>query len=266
VRTEEVPLRLDQRRRESLGASPVVVGQRRGEGGRRDAVLGGTGDHSTPGRQAGTDGIGEVIVGEQQGKISITLVGLGDPVQEAGPDDATAPPDPGHRATVDVPAELRAGRGDLIEALGVRDDLRRVQGLTDILDEGVAVLDVPLPGVPGQSGLAGFPLRRQWSLVWRKDLDAGLKKKISDWLFAYGRTGNAEADEKAKKILSDLQWAPFNKSDNNQLLPIRQMELNKTIMKIKGDEKIADAERAAKLAELQKEFDQLGTQIAAMKK
>ena len=44
------------------------------------------------------------------------------------------------------------------------------------------------------------------------------------------------------------------------------MELNKTIMKIKGDEKIADAERAAKLAELQKEFDQLGTQIAAMKK
>jgi phosphonate transport system substrate-binding protein len=110
------------------------------------------------------------------------------------------------------------------------------------------------------------PLIPSDPLVWRKDLDAGLKKKISDWLFAYGRTGNAEADEKAKKILSDLQWAPFNKSDNNQLLPIRQMELNKTIMKIKGDEKIADAERAAKLAELQKEFDQLGTQIAAMKK
>ena len=63
-----------------------------------------------------------------------------------------------------------------------------------------------------------------------------------------------------------LQWAPFKKSDNNQLLPIRQMELNKTIMKIKGDEKLADAEQDTKLAELQKEFDQLDKQIASMKK
>ena len=110
------------------------------------------------------------------------------------------------------------------------------------------------------------PLIPSDPLVWRKDLDAGLKKKISDWLFAYGRTSNAEADEKAKKILADLQWAPFKKSDNDQLLPIRQMELNKAIMKIKGDEKIADTERASKLAELQKEFDQLGMQIASMKK
>lgn len=110
------------------------------------------------------------------------------------------------------------------------------------------------------------PLIPSDPLVWRKDLDAGLKKKISDWLFAYGRTGNAEADEKAKKVLAELQWAPFKKSDNSQLLPIRQMELNKTIMKIKGDEKIAEAEKTSKLAELQKEFDQLGQQIASMKK
>lgn len=110
------------------------------------------------------------------------------------------------------------------------------------------------------------PLIPSDPLVWRKDLDAGLKKKISDWLFAYGRTGNAEADEKAKKVLAELQWAPFKKSDNSQLLPIRQMELNKTIMKIKGDEKIAAAEKTSKLAELQKEFDQLGQQIASMKK
>jgi phosphonate transport system substrate-binding protein len=110
------------------------------------------------------------------------------------------------------------------------------------------------------------PLIPSDPLVWRKDLDAGLKGKIGDWLFAYGKSGNAEADEKAKKVLADLQWAPFRKSDNNQLLPIRQMELNKTIMKIKGDEKIADAERTSKLAELQKEFDQLDKQIASMKK
>jgi phosphonate transport system substrate-binding protein len=110
------------------------------------------------------------------------------------------------------------------------------------------------------------PLIPSDPLVWRKDLDAGLKKKIGDWLFAYGNSGNADADTKAKQVLASLQWAPFKKSDNNQLLPIRQMEVNKTIMKIKGDEKIAEGEKTSKLAELQKEFDQLGKQIASMKK
>jgi phosphonate transport system substrate-binding protein len=94
------------------------------------------------------------------------------------------------------------------------------------------------------------PLIPSDPLVWRKDLDAGLKKTIGDWLFAYGRT-DAE-----KKVLADLQWAPFKKSDNNQLLPIRQMELNKEIIKLKGDEK---------LAELEKQFADIGRQIDARK-
>ncbi|MGE0850137.1 MAG: phosphonate ABC transporter substrate-binding protein [Hyphomicrobiaceae bacterium] len=103
------------------------------------------------------------------------------------------------------------------------------------------------------------PLIPSDPLVWRKDLDAGLKKKIGDWLFAYGRT-DAE-----KKVLADLQWAPFKKSDNNQLLPIRQMELNKEIMKLKGDEKLAATEKTAKLAELEKQFADIGRQIDARK-
>ena len=110
------------------------------------------------------------------------------------------------------------------------------------------------------------PLIPSDPLVWRKDLDTNLKKTISDWLFAYGRTGNAEADAKAKRILGDLQWAPFKKSDNAQLLPIRQMELNKEIMKLKADEKIAPAERTAKLDELQKQFAELDKQISAAKR
>jgi phosphonate transport system substrate-binding protein len=103
------------------------------------------------------------------------------------------------------------------------------------------------------------PLIPSDPLVWRKDLDAGLKKTIGDWLFAYGRT-DAE-----KKVLADLQWAPFKKSDNNQLLPIRQMELNKEIMKLKGDEKLAATEKTAKLAELEKQFADIGRQIDARK-
>jgi phosphonate transport system substrate-binding protein len=103
------------------------------------------------------------------------------------------------------------------------------------------------------------PLIPSDPLVWRKDLDAGLKKRIGDWLFAYGRT-DAE-----KKVLADLQWAPFKKSDNYQLLPIRQMELNKEIMKLKGDEKLAATEKTAKLAELEKQFADIGRQIDARK-
>src|SRR5581483_1036162 len=105
------------------------------------------------------------------------------------------------------------------------------------------------------------PLIPSDPLVWRKDLDAGLKKKISDFIFSY-----ATSDENEKKILAGLQWAPFKKSDNNQLLPIRQMEVNKALAKLKGDAGLPEAEKTAKVAELQKQFDELGKQIEAMKK
>jgi phosphonate transport system substrate-binding protein len=105
------------------------------------------------------------------------------------------------------------------------------------------------------------PLIPSDPLVWRKDLDAGVKKKLSDWLFAYGTSDATE-----KKVLAELGWAPFKKSDDSQLLPIRQMEVNKAIMKIKGDEKISAAEKGPQLAELQKQFDEIGKKIAAMSK
>jgi phosphonate transport system substrate-binding protein len=102
------------------------------------------------------------------------------------------------------------------------------------------------------------PLIPSDPLVWRKDLDAGTKKSLLDWLLAYGTKDAGE-----QKVLADLGWAPFKTSDDNQLLPIRQMEVNKAIMKLKGDDKIADTEKKTKLAALQKEFDDLGKRIAA---
>lgn len=104
------------------------------------------------------------------------------------------------------------------------------------------------------------PLIPSDPLVWRKDLDPALKTKLSTWLFNYGKT------EEEKKILTELGWAPFKKSDNNQLLPIRQMEVNREIMKLKADERVAAAEKTAKLAELQQKFSDLDKQIAALKK
>ena len=69
-----------------------------------------------------------------------SVVGTSDVVQEAGADDATASPDPGHGAQVDVPAELRRGSGDLVEALGVGGDLGAVEGLPDGIDESASLL------------------------------------------------------------------------------------------------------------------------------
>src|SRR6185295_14040661 len=86
--------------------------------------------------------------------------------------------------------------------------------------------------------------------------NAGLKKKIADFIFGY-----ATADEAEKKVLAGLQWAPFKKSDNNQLLPIRQMEVNKALTKVKADTSIAEADKQAQVAELQKKFDELGKKI-----
>ncbi|KIZ34264.1 hypothetical protein OO17_27080, partial [Rhodopseudomonas palustris] len=43
---------------------------------------------------------------------------------------------------------------------------------------------------------------------------------------------------------------------NDQLLPIRILENNKAIMKIKGDSKLSDAEKAAQIEPLQAEIKQ----------
>jgi phosphonate transport system substrate-binding protein len=105
------------------------------------------------------------------------------------------------------------------------------------------------------------PLIPSDPLVWRKDLDAGVKKTIADFIFSYGTS-----DENEKKVLAGLQWAPFKKSDNSKLLPVRQMEVNKALAKLKGDASIPAADKKAQVAELEKQFNDLGAQIAALKK
>ncbi len=96
-------------------------------------------------------------------------------------------------------------------------------------------------------------------LVWRKDLSDDLKKKIADFILTYGTKDEAE-----KKVIAALSWAPFRKSDNNQLLPIRQMEVNKAIAKIKSDASLSDDDKKSKIAPLQAQFDDLGKKIAAL--
>ncbi|MDR2443526.1 MAG: phosphonate ABC transporter substrate-binding protein [Deltaproteobacteria bacterium] len=67
------------------------------------------------------------------------------------------------------------------------------------------------------------PLIPSDPLVRRKDLDSATKKKIDDFLLSYGQTGDAREVE----ILKNLQWKGFKVSNNDQLDPIRQLELFK---------------------------------------
>ncbi len=105
------------------------------------------------------------------------------------------------------------------------------------------------------------PLIPSDPIVWKKDLDTALKNKIANFFFSYGTKDEAE-----KKVLAGLQWAPFKKSDNNQLLPIRQMELSRDIARIQNDAKLSDAEKSTQVGPLQKRFDEMTKQIEALKR
>lgn len=97
-------------------------------------------------------------------------------------------------------------------------------------------------------------------LVWRKDIDPAMKTKIYSFLMSYGRVGSPDEVKTARGILSSLVWSPFHPSNDNQLLPIRILEANKTIMKINGDEKLSADEKAARVAPLHAQIKHLQEQ------
>ena len=102
------------------------------------------------------------------------------------------------------------------------------------------------------------PLIPSDPLVWRKDLSQDLKSKLYTFIMTYGRTGTPEEVQRAREVLSALQWAPFRPSSNAQLYPIRQLAINKEILKIQGDKKLSTADKEAKIAELRKESIRIG--------
>ena len=77
-------------------------------------------------------------------------VGLADPVEELGANDAAAPPDRGHGAEA-TPSRWSGTRPASERTLGVGHDLGRVQRLADVIDEVVGHATFPRPR-PGQRG------------------------------------------------------------------------------------------------------------------
>ncbi|MEL7430014.1 MAG: phosphonate ABC transporter substrate-binding protein, partial [Pseudomonadota bacterium] len=101
------------------------------------------------------------------------------------------------------------------------------------------------------------PLIPSDPIVWRSELDDTAKAKIYKFFMTYGRNGTPEEVTEAREVLEQLQWAPFKPSSNAQLYPIRVLEYNKEILKVKADEKYTEEEKKAKIAELQAKSDEV---------
>jgi phosphonate transport system substrate-binding protein len=90
------------------------------------------------------------------------------------------------------------------------------------------------------------PLIPSDPFVWRKDLDPAIKEKIRTFVLNYAKTDEAE-----KLVLKNIyNYGGFRASTNDQLKPIRQLELFKDRKKFENAPGMSDAERAAKLAEI----------------
>lgn len=93
------------------------------------------------------------------------------------------------------------------------------------------------------------PLIPSDPLVWRKDLPADIKGKLRNFLFSYGQDGRPEA-AREKEILKALLWSHFRPSDNDQLLPIRQLELFKEKSGVETSANLNAAEKQARIKEI----------------
>ncbi len=110
------------------------------------------------------------------------------------------------------------------------------------------------------------PLIPSDPIVWRKDLPDATKEKIRSFFVTYGTdksTGNV-AEE--KKILASLKWGPFRPSTDKQLLPIRVMELTKSISQAQADTSLSTEAKAEKIKSLTDQKTKFEAELAEASK
>jgi phosphonate transport system substrate-binding protein len=87
-------------------------------------------------------------------------------------------------------------------------------------------------------------------LVIRKDLPEATKAKVRDFFYSYGKATQQEKDN----LFNLTKLSGFKASTNDQLIPIRQLELFKTRNKLESDESLAAADKQSKLADIDKQL------------
>jgi phosphonate transport system substrate-binding protein len=90
------------------------------------------------------------------------------------------------------------------------------------------------------------PLIPSDPLVWRKDLDPAVRERIRSFILGYAKTDEAE-----REILKNIyNYAGFRASNNDQLIPIRELELARDRARLVNDDKMGAAEKTKALAEI----------------
>jgi phosphonate transport system substrate-binding protein len=98
------------------------------------------------------------------------------------------------------------------------------------------------------------PLIPSDPFVWRKDLDPAVKAKLKNFVLNYAKT-----DPEEKRILGVIyNYGGFRDSNNDQLIPIRQLELFRDRAKVQNDDKMAADEKARQLADIDRRLAALG--------
>ena len=94
------------------------------------------------------------------------------------------------------------------------------------------------------------PLIPSDPFVWRKDLDPAVKAKLKSFVIGYAKTDPAE-----KAILKNIySYGGFRDSNNDQLIPIRQLELFRDRAKAMADDKLAADEKSKLVAEIDRKL------------
>ena len=94
-------------------------------------------------------------------------------------------------------------------------------------------------------------------LVYRADLSADLRDRIRGFFLSYGRLGpGADAQREILAAMSDGH-GPYTNSSNVQLYPIRQLRLFRERLEVLDDDRLDQAERDARLAEIDAELERL---------
>ncbi|HUE91448.1 phosphonate ABC transporter substrate-binding protein [Pseudomonas sp.] len=127
--------------------------------------------------------------------------------------------------------------------------------------EGMERLEVTAPDKAAQLKVIWTsPLIPSDPMVWRKNLDDATKNKLREFFMTYG-------DKPAElKVLEGLQWAKFKASDDDQLLPIRQLELFKKRTEVANNDKLKADDKQAQLKELDAELAKLEKRMAEIAK
>ena len=95
-------------------------------------------------------------------------------------------------------------------------------------------------------------------IVWRKDLDPALKKRITDFLFGYG-VGDTPEAMRQRAILDKIQTKPFVPADDTHLLPVREMEATGALIEARN------RKDAAAIAKAEAMLAAVKTETAALK-